>query len=230
MAEETETERPARPAPTPRQSLSRTVMFMMLFLTLFVVIDERLRNALAAGAGAVLGPTLGMGAAYPVITILLAGSLTTIVSSLVRHFFTDWVRMTRMNKEIGALRKAQMEALRRGNQGKVQRLREIQTERNMQFMDVQLSPMKSMLFTFLLFIVIFAWLSRFVYVDVVAAGHLYFAVPWESEVSLQAAYLFPAWILLYSLLAIPVGQVVTRLLRYLQFRKRLAARGTEDGA
>src|SRR5437867_1374753 len=36
-----------------------------------------------------------------------------------------------------------------------------------------------------------------------------------------ASFLFPSWILLYSLLAIPFSQVVQRVLKYFTFRKRL---------
>ena len=225
MAEDTPASRP----PPPKPSFMRTLMFMMVFLTLFVLFDEGLRNAFGQAVGAVFNPLIGFGAAYPVLTILLAGSFTTVVSSLVRHVFTDWVKMTRFNKQMTALRKASMEALRRGNPGKVQKLREAQLNLQKEFMDVQFAPMKSMAFTFLFFIVFFSWLSTFVYVDVASAGHVQFAVPWSYAVDLRNFYVLPAWILLYSLLAIPIGQIVSRLLRYLSFRKRLASLGAQDG-
>lgn len=201
--------------------MSRTLIFMMFFLTLFVLIDPNLRTLFGLAAGALFDPTIGLGWAYPVFTILLAGSLTTTISSIVRHFFTDWVRMARMNKQMSALRKAQMDALRRGNPGKVQKLREATMEMQQKNLDVQFSPMKSMAVTFLMFIVFFAWLASFIGVAT-AHGHAYFAVPWQFNVSLNAAYLLPAWILLYSLFALPIGQVVSRLLRFYSFRKRLA--------
>ena len=198
-------------------------MFMMFFLTLFVLIDPGLRAGLGVAAGAVFNPTIGFGTAYPVITLLVAGSLTTVISSLVRHVFTDWVRMTRYSRQMAALRKSMMETLRKGNPAKVQKLREAQQALQRANMDTQFAPMKSMAFTFLLFITIFTWLSQFVYVDTFAAGHTYFAVPWSYGASLTDSYVLPTWILLYSLLALPIGQIVTRLLKFLSFRKRLAA-------
>lgn len=200
---------------------------MMFLLSMFVLIDPGLRAAFGIAAGAVFGPTIGFGAAYPVITLLLAGSLTTVISSVVRHYFTDWVRMTRMNKQLGALRKATMDALRRGNTSKVEKLREMQANLQKDSLDVQFSPMKSMAVTFLMFIVVFAWLGSFVYVEVVNEGRVYFAVPWQSNVDLRAAYVFPAWILLYSLLAIPIGQVVARILKMVTFQRRLRAMEVE---
>ncbi len=202
-------------------------MYMMVFLTIFVLINEDLRNAFTTGTGAVFGPLIGFGAAYPVITILLAGSLTTTISSLLRHLFVDWTKTARVNKQMGAVRKAQMEALRRGNPGKVQKLKDTQLKMAQQANEVQVAQMKPMAFTFLLFIVFFSWLSSFVYLDAYLAGHATFAVPWQPQTDLRASYGFPAWILLYSLLAIPVSQVVTRLLKFLKFRKRLAELGAQ---
>lgn len=196
---------------------------MLFFLGIMVMFDNNLRQSFGNLAGAVLYPTLGFGAAYPVITILVAGSITTIISSVVRHMFTDWVKMQRFNKQMAAIRKATMEALRKGNPGKVQKLREAQVGLQKEGLDVQFAPMKSMAVTFLLFIVFFTWLANFVYLDVAAAGHVEFAVPWSNTVNLGSFYVLPAWILLYSLLALPIGQIVSRLLRFLSFRKRLAA-------
>src|SRR5438128_684411 len=36
---------------------------------------------------------------------------------------------------------------------------------------------------------------------------------------------FPSWVLLYSLLALPFGQIVVRVLKYFRFRRRLQAMG-----
>ena len=215
--------RPQRPKP----SMGRTFLFMMFFLTLFVVLDPGLRDAFGRAAAAVFWPTIGFGAAYPVLTILLAGSLTTIISSVVRHFFTDWVKTTRINKRDAAVRKATMEAIRQGNRTKAAKLREVQMSMQAETLDVRFAPMKSMAVTFLLFILVFSWLGQFVYSDVGSAGTAFFAVPWQTQTDLRAAYVFPAWILLYSLLAIPIGQIVTRVLKFVSFRKRLAAMGSE---
>ena len=220
---------PAPKPPPPRASFTRTLMFMMFFLTLFVLVDPGLRESFGLLAGAAFNPAIGFGAAYPVITILIAGSITTIISSVVRHVFTDWVKMTRFNKQMAALRKATMETLRKGNPNKVQKLREQQMELQRQNLGVQLAPLKSMAFTFILFVAIFTWLTQFVYVDAYNAGRIYFAVPWSGIVDLRGFYVFPAWVLLYSLLAIPIGQIVSRLLRFLSFRKRLAALGAQEG-
>ena len=217
---------PAPKPPPPRASFTRTLMFMMFFLTLFVLVDPGLRESFGLLAGAAFNPAIGFGAAYPVITILIAGSITTIISSVVRHFFTDWVKTTRVNKQDAAIRKATLEAVRQGNRSKAAKLREVQMSKQAETLEVRFAPMKSMAVTFLLFILVFSWLGQFVYGNVGSAGTVFFAVPWQAQTDLRAAYLFPAWILLYSLLAIPIGQIVTRVLKFVSFRKRLAAMGS----
>jgi len=213
--------------PPPKPSMSRTFLFMMFGLTMIVMIDSNLRDAFGLAAAAVFWPTIGFGAAYPVVTILLAGSLTTVISSLARHVFTDWVKTTRVNRREMAVRKASMEALRQGNRTKVAKLREVQMSMQAESLDVKFAPLKSMAVTLLLFLVVFAWLGQFVYLEVRDAGTVFFAVPWQTHTDLRASYLLPAWMLLYSLLAIPIGQIVSRVLKLVSFRKRLTAMGSE---
>lgn len=212
---------PARPRPTPRQSLQRFLMIFLAITAFWALFFPEVGNAFGLAAGVILFPLIGFGGQFPVITILLAGVLTTIVSSVVRHFLTPWARMSKMNVVMGSLRKEQMEALRKGNRGKVQKLRTKQAELMAQYQDVQLVPLKSMAWTMLLFVVIFSWLRLFVDATLVQQGNLWFAVPWSPGAFFLATYVFPAWILLYSLLAIPYSQVLSRVLKYVSFRKKL---------
>lgn len=201
---------------------------MILLFTMFVAFDPGLRSVLGNGAGAAFNPTIAFGGAYPSVTLLIAGSLTTTISSVTRHLSTDWVRMARVNKQMRAVQKAQMEALRRGNPAKVKKLKELQTKMRQDTMGVQTAQMKPVLFTMVPFIVFFSWLSQFVYVQVVMEGHDFFAVPWARSASLLPIYgIFPAWMLVYILFSIPIGQVVTRTLKLLQFRKRLVRLGPQ---
>jgi uncharacterized membrane protein (DUF106 family) len=206
------------------QSLSRFVMIFLALLAVWAIIDPALSQTFGSAAGFVLYPVIGFGGAAPVITILIAGLLTTSISSILRHHYTDWIKMMRFQRTSAALRKEQMDALRKGNQSQVAKYREIQQDLMRKNTDIQFAPMKSMMWTFFLFIVIFTWLRFFV--DQVLAGmaNQYFAVPWSTRVFFDAAYLFPSWILLYSLLALPFGQIMARLLKYIRFRRILLER------
>jgi len=210
-----------RPRPTPRQSFQRFIMIFLGILALYVLIFPDVGRSFGFVAGAIMEPVIGFDGHAPVITILLAGLVTSTVSTVVRHFFTPWVRMAKMNATMGAFRKESMEAFRKQNTSRVQKLRERQSQMMAEYQDVQLVPLKLMAYTMFFFVVIFTWLRLFVDEKLSTMGNLYFAVPWSFNTALLATYVFPSWILLYSLLAIPFSQVVQRVLKYFTFRKRL---------
>jgi uncharacterized membrane protein (DUF106 family) len=219
-------EKPApRPPQTPRQSFSRFIMIFLGILAIYVLIFPDVGRTFGLIAGAILEPVIGFGGRYPVITFLLAGLVTTTASSVLRHFFTPWVRMAKMNAAMGSIRKEQMEAFRKQKTNLVAKLRAKQSEIMVEYQDVQFVPLKLMAYTMFFFVVIFTWLRLFVDEQLIAQGNLWFAVPWSFNANFLAAYVFPSWILLYSLLALPFGQVVQRVLKYFTFRHRLQALG-----
>jgi len=221
MAEETPAPKPARPG----ASITRNLMFMMLFLTLFVFITPGLQEDLASAIGVVFGPLFGFGGAYPLVTLFLAGTFVTLISSLSRHLFTDWVRATHVNLKSRALQKAQMDALRKGNPAKVSKLRELQSRHRMESADVMTAQLKPLAFTFLPFIVFWWWLNSFIVNEVIGLGHGYIAVPWGFQTSLLAV-----WFILYLVFTFFLGQVFTRLFKLLSFRRRLGALEAQGGA
>lgn len=216
---------PMRPPPTPRQSFTRFLLIFLGILALYAMFVPEAGTAFSQAAGVVLDPLLGFGGRYPVITILLAGLLMTTVSSVLRHFMTPWIRMARMNKIMGAFQKESMEALRKGNTNKVEKLREKRQEMMSEFSDIQMVSFKQMAATLLMFVVFFAWLRGFVDLTLAQGGNLFFAVPWSANAYFSDTYVFPSWVLLYSLLALPFGQVLQRVLKYFTFRRRLQERG-----
>lgn len=214
-----------RPRPTPRQSFQRFIMIFLGILAIYVLIFPDVGRTFGLIAGAILEPVIGFGGRYPVITILLAGLVTTTASSVLRHIFTPWMRMAKMNATLASIRKEQMEAFRKQKTNRVQKLRAKQSEIMVEYQDVQFVPLKLMAYTMFFFVVIFTWLRLFVDETLAVQGNLHFAVPWSFNAHLLAVYVFPSWILLYSLLAIPFGQVVQRVLKYITFRRRLQALG-----
>lgn len=206
----------------PRPSFQRFLMIFLVMMALWMMFVPEVARDFGAAAGLVFDPLIGFGGHYPVITILLAGMLTTLISSVLRDRFTNWVEMARMNKIVSSLRKEQMDALRRGNMPKVQKLKEVQAEMQKDFTTVQFAPMKSMAYTLVMFVIVFTWLRSFVDVKLTAEQNQFFAVPWSANTFFHAVYVLPTWILLYSLLAIPFGQIAQRVLKYFRFKKALA--------
>src|SRR5207249_3783770 len=150
-------------------------------------------TAFAAFANVVLFPMFGFGGLLPVLTILLAGLLTTTIGSIIRDRYTNWVKMARTQKVMAAWRKEQMEAMRKGQQTRLSQLKEAQQGFMKDSMEVQTAPMKSMAWTMFMFIVIFTWLRLFVDVVLQDHGNQWIAVPWSNHLFLNSVYLFPSW-------------------------------------
>jgi uncharacterized membrane protein (DUF106 family) len=116
--------------------------------------------------------------------------------------------------------------MRKGNRSEVDKLNKIRQGFMKDQMDIQMNSMKPLAWTFFLFIVLFAWLNVFVNAELAVTGGQYFAVPWAPNVFVTyVPFLLPSWVLVYSLLALPVGQILTRVLKYVRFKKRLEAMG-----
>jgi uncharacterized membrane protein (DUF106 family) len=214
---------PTRPRAPP--GLSRFLMIFLGLLAIYAIISPEVGVGFASVANVALSPMIGFGGALPTLTILLAGILTTTISSVIRDHYTNWVKMARTQKVMGAWRKEQMEAMRKGQTTKLEKLKEAQQGFMKDTMEMQTTPLKSMAWTLFLFIVIFTWLRLFVDVVLQNRGNQWIAVPWSNHVFLNSVYVLPSWVLLYSLLAIPFGQIITRVLKYVRFRRRLEAMG-----
>ncbi len=218
--------RTARPAQTTKGSFTRFMMIFLVLLAILTIIQPGMATEFGTLTGYVLMPIIGFGGRFAVLTILLAGALTTGVSSILRDHYTDWIKMVKIQKTNAAFQKEMREALRKGNRTQIEKLRKIQQGFMKDQMDVQLNTMKPLAWTFFLFIVLFAWLSVFVNNTLSDTGGQYFAVPWASNVFVNyVPFWLPSWILMYSLLAIPIGQILTRVLKYVRFRKKLLAMG-----
>lgn len=205
--------------------MSTFIMVFMVMLTLFVLLNKGMRDALGGAMNFVLGPTIGFGGAYPVLTFLLAGMITSTISILGRHFFVDWVALARSQKIMSAFNKERREAMMKQNIAKLKRLNEMSSEIMQESMKHSMSQMKPMAFTMVIIIIIFSWLSSFI--DTMAVDTS-FSVPWDYNSDLGRATILPHWVLLYALISIPFGQILQRVLKYFSFKKKLSERGILD--
>ncbi|UCE81396.1 MAG: hypothetical protein JSV94_02990, partial [Methanobacteriota archaeon] len=72
--------------------------------------------------------------------------------------------------------------------------------------------------TMIVIIPIFAWLANFVYLDI---SSVIFSVPWEFNASMKNSNILPNWVLLYSLVTLPFGQILQRVLKFFSFSRKL---------
>ena len=207
-------ESPPRPATSPMFYM----ILMMGFMFIIVFVPE-IREAIGGALGFVLQPLIGFNYQYPVITVLIAGLLTTILSTVIRHFMTDWVKMAKTQEVQKALTKDLRQAQKDNNLYKMKKLQELQTERMAQQSSTMVEQMKPMMVTMFVFIGIFTWLREFLY----ALESFEFAsFGWNSQFHFFDSFIiFPNYILLYMLVSISFGQVLQKGLKYYSFKKRL---------
>lgn len=205
------------PVQDTKASITRMLTIFVFILALFVMFDNSLRSALGNVVGMGLGPLWGFDGSLPVVSLFITGVFMTTLSITVRHFFTNYVKQAESQKAIGAFNKELRQARLDNNTYKLKKMMEQQPKIMQASMAQTTSQLKLMPVTMLIIIPIFAWIAVFV-------GDLnstLITVPWSNQADLDTSYLFPTWILLYSLISIPFGQLLSRGLRYYSFKKRL---------
>lgn len=200
-----------------KSSTSRITTMLVFIIALFILFDPTLRNGLGQLVGYGLQPIIGFGGKYPVVTLFLAGIVMTGLTVIIRHFTVDYIEQVKSQKIVSAFNKEFRQARLENNTYKIKKLTEQQPKILEKSMQVSSSQMKLLPITMIIVVPIFAWLSIFM----IEIGSAYFAVPWSHNANLNAVYVLPSWILLYSLISLPFGQVLARVLRFFAFKKRL---------
>lgn len=202
-----------------KATTSRMLLIFVFVMAIFVMFDQDLRSGLGQVVGMGLEPLWGFDGSFPVVSLFITGAFMTSLSIVVRHFFTDYVKQVKSQKIMSAFNKEMQSARKENNTYKLKKMMELQPKMMEESMKQTTTQMKLMPVTMLIIIPIFAWLAVFV-------GDLESAmitVPWSDNANLNASYLLPAWVLLYSLISVPFGQLLSRGLRYYSFKKRLSA-------
>jgi len=205
------------PPQNAKATTSRMLMIFVFVMAIFVMFDQNLRTSLGELVGLGLTPLWGFDGTMPVVTLFLTGAFMTFLSIVVRHFFTDYVKQAESQRIMSAFNKEMRQARLENNTYKLKKLMEMQPKVMEESMKQTTTQMKLMPVTMLIIIPIFAWLAVFV-------GNLESAVitvPWSNFDDLKETYVLPAWVLLYSLISVPFGQLLSRGLRYYSFKKRL---------
>ncbi len=205
------------PVSDPKATTSRMLLIFVFIMAIFVMFDNNLRTGLGNIVGYGLEPLWGFDGSFPVVSLFLTGAFMTTLSIVVRHFFTDYVEQTKSQKIMSAFNKEMQAARKENNTYKLKKMVELQPKMMEESMKQTTTQMKLMPVTMLIIIPIFAWLAVFVG-DLQSAA---ITVPWSNNADLNKVYVLPAWVLLYSLISVPFGQLLSRALRYYSFKKRL---------
>ena len=191
-----------------------------LLITMAIVLVIMMFNTQIGGALNVVFQVIAFYDA-PVVTLITAGLLMTTLSMVVRSFMTDTVKQQRSQSEMKAfqaeLRKARIE----NNLYKIKKLTDQQSAMMAKSMEGTSAMMKTMPITMLIVIPIFAWVRYFVDHIKSEGFDAIINIPWAEIDLTTSLWIFPMWIFIYTLISIPFGQLISRLIRTYLFKKRL---------
>ncbi len=210
----------AEETPKRRGNFLTILTFAFVFLILF---DQNLRETTGRVVGFALDPLVGFDGAFPVLTIILAGTVMVIMTTVLRHFTTDWLDMAKVQAYMRAFQKEMAEARKENNTYKLKVLQDKQTDVMAMQQKMSGKQLKTMPATMILVIPLFAWLFTFV----TRLDYRFYSTPWNPTVDmfgtegiLFGSSLFPHWILLYMVVSIPFGALVQKTMKFVSWKER----------
>ena len=186
---------------------TKTMIGMFAVLIVMMVVMQ-FRSQIG-GALDVVFKYIAFDGQYPVLTLIIAGLIMITVSTIIRSVLSDPIQMAR-------------------NQ-------QIQSDFNKEFRQARL---ENNLFKMKKLLPVYAWVWYFINPsDAAIPGGDYFGgdnplsgmehalvnIPWSEGFNLNEMLLgfFPAWIIIYTMVSMPIGQIENRLLRLYFLNKHL---------
>jgi len=202
----------ANTAPPKGQGNQLLLLMLLMFVMLFIFGDPGISAFIATSLNSVFYPLIGFNGDFPVLTLVLAGTIVVTLSSFFQNLFTDWTKMGESQEITRAFQKEMQQARKDGNQTRINKLMKMQPQIMRRQTEASSGMMKPMFFLFIFIVPIFMWLRYFL-------GNLdyfYFTVPWTTQVSLfDRPFLWQAWLWLYLIFSMVFGQIVRSGLKWL---------------
>ena len=208
---------------------SKTMIGMFLVLIIMMVVMQ-FRSQIG-GALDYVFQYIAFDGQYPVLTLIIAGLVMITISTIVRSLMSDPIEMAKNQQIQSDFNKEFRQARMENNLFKMKKLQEMQPQIMAMSMQASTQQMKVMPVTMIFLLPMYAWVWYFINPsDAAIAGGDYFAageavahLPWSASFDLNTMLVgfFPAWIIIYTMVSMPIGQIENRLLRYYFLRKHL---------
>lgn len=206
---------------------SKTMIGMMMTLVIMMIVmsfREQIGSALD-----VVFRYIAFDGKYPVLTLVIAGLVMITVSTVIRSLMTDPIKMARNQQIQSDFNKEFRQARIENNLFKMKKLQEQQPQIMAMSMEASTQQMKVMPITMLFIIPVYAWVWFFLipdgsYFNGDLISNLTVNMPWGSlDLNTMLMGFFPAWIIVYTMVSLPIGQIENRLIRFILLKKRLNA-------
>jgi uncharacterized membrane protein (DUF106 family) len=174
---------------------------------------------------------------YPVLTLMIAGTIMITLGTVVRGFLQDPIKMARNQQIQSDFNKEFRQARIENNLFKMKKLQEIQPQITAMSMQASTDQMKVMPITMLFVVPIYAWVWFFLSTGDAdnpgkyfcpgnsifdTWGYVHVQMPW-CDIDLNSTLFlnFPVWIFIYTMISLPIGQIENRLIRLYFLKKEL---------
>ena len=206
---------------------SKTMIGMFLVLIIMMVVMQF--RAQIGGALDYVFKYIAFDGQYPVVTLIVAGLIMITISTVVRSLMSDPIEMAKNQQIQSDFNKEFRQARMENNLFKMKKLQEMQPQIMAMSMQASTQQMKVMPISMIVLLPVYAWVWYFINPadlnggDYFAAGEALAHLPWSASFDLNSMLLgfFPAWIIIYTMVSMPIGQIENRLLRYYFLRKHL---------
>ena len=206
------------------QPMPKGTMIGMLGVLVIMMVVMMFREPIGSALNVVFC-VVDFGGDYPVLTLVIAGLIMITLSTLVRGFLSDPVAQAK-TQHIQSEYNAEMRTARtENNLYKLKKLQEMQPQMMAASMEQSTKMMKLMPLTMVFVIPIYAWIFYFVTFTMHGdTTPLIISMPWGTANLMDNVMGFmPLWIVIYTLISLPIGQLENKLINHILFKKRLNA-------
>ncbi len=218
----------------PMMSNKTMIGMLLVFVIMFAVAGFRQQ---IGGALDFIFQFIAFDGHYPVLTLVIAGTIMITLGTVIRGFLQNPIKMARNQQIQSDFNKEFRQARIENNLFKMKKLQEMQPEITAMSMQQSTDQMKVMPITMLFVIPIYAWVWFFLSTGDVdnpgkyfcegnpifdAWGYVRVNMPWTAIDLNGTLFLnFPVWIFIYTMISLPIGQIENRLIRLYLLKKEL---------
>ena len=216
--------------------MSNKTMIRMLFVFVIMFAVAQFRQQIGEALDFIF-QFVAFDGRYPVITLVIAGTIMITVGTVIRGVLQDPIKMARNQQIQSEFNKELRQARIENNLFKLKKLEEMQPQIMAMSMQQSTDQMKVMPITMLFVIPVYAWVWYFLNTGDVDDPGKYFnmdnpifaewgyvrvQMPWLAiDLNATAFLNFPVWIFIYTMISLPIGQLENRLIRLYLLKKEL---------
>ena len=202
------------PPPAPPGG-SMMMMLMVMILMTLLIMNPGIRSTMGGFADPLLSPILPEESFF-IITVLILGTMSMLMNTVLRSFFLDPIEQAHIGHRQGQVRRMMNDARISRDPILQEKATVLQQQMMPEQLKVQMGAMKPMMFTMVIIIAVFSWLTT----TVESFRVDYVSLPWASEWNLltDKFLFFPAWICAYICMSAPFGRVVDRHIKLIRYR------------